>query len=49
MHLSPIATSAGLLFASNVFMTFARYAHLKDLSAKPWCIVGAVYFIFRNG
>jgi uncharacterized protein (DUF486 family) len=27
-----------LLSASNVFMTFAWYAHLKDLSAKPWCV-----------
>ena len=27
-----------LLLASNVFMTFAWYAHLKDLSAKPWWI-----------
>lgn len=25
----------GLLLASNVFMTFAWYAHLKDASAKP--------------
>ena len=27
-----------LLILSNVFMTFAWYAHLKDLSAKPWWI-----------
>jgi uncharacterized protein (DUF486 family) len=26
----------GLLVASNVFMTFAWYAHLKDLSSRPW-------------
>ncbi len=25
-----------LLTCSNVFMTFAWYAHLRDLSAKPW-------------
>lgn len=25
-----------LLIASNVFMTFAWYAHLKELNAKPW-------------
>ena len=25
-----------LLICSNVFMTFAWYAHLRDLSAKPW-------------
>ena len=38
MQLSPVATSAGLLALSNVFMTFAWYAHLKELSAKPWWI-----------
>lgn len=27
-----------LLCLSNVFMTFAWYAHLKELSAKPWFI-----------
>ena len=42
MQLSTVATSAGLLIASNVFMTFAWYAHLKDLSAKPWWIAALV-------
>lgn len=27
-----------LLTFSNVFMTFAWYAHLKELSAKPWIV-----------
>jgi uncharacterized protein (DUF486 family) len=27
-----------LLVLSNVFMTFAWYAHLKNLSAKPWYV-----------
>ncbi|MDT8998240.1 DMT family protein [Paucibacter sp. APW11] len=27
-----------LLLLSNVFMTFAWYGHLKNLSAKPWWI-----------
>lgn len=27
-----------LLIASNVFMTFAWYAHLKNLSAAPWWV-----------
>lgn len=27
-----------LLSLSNVFMTFAWYAHLKDLRSKPWII-----------
>jgi hypothetical protein len=38
MQLPAVAISAGLLVASNVFMTFALYAHLKELSAKPWWI-----------
>jgi uncharacterized protein (DUF486 family) len=33
-----IALTAGLLVASNVFMTFAWYAHLRNLSSKPWWI-----------
>jgi uncharacterized protein (DUF486 family) len=36
MQASPIALSVLLLTASNVFMTFAWYAHLKELSSKPW-------------
>ena len=28
----------GLLILSNVFMTFAWYAHLKELSDKTWII-----------
>jgi uncharacterized protein (DUF486 family) len=31
-----------LLSASNVFMTFAWYAHLKDLRAKPWIVAALV-------
>ena len=27
-----------LLIASNVFMTFAWYAHLKNLASRPWWI-----------
>jgi hypothetical protein len=38
IRLPAIAVSAALLAASNVFMTFAWYAHLKHLSAKPWWI-----------
>ncbi len=33
-----IVSTVVLLLLSNVFMTFAWYAHLKDLSAKPWFI-----------
>lgn len=42
MQLSPIATSAGLLFASNIFMTFAWYAHLKNLADKPWYLAALI-------
>jgi uncharacterized protein (DUF486 family) len=30
-----VAQSAVLLVLSNIFMTFAWYAHLRNLSAKP--------------
>lgn len=33
-----ILKTAGLLILSNVFMTFAWYAHLKNLSGKLWWI-----------
>ena len=38
----PIATTVILLTASNVFMTFAWYGHLKHLNAKPWIIAALV-------
>jgi len=31
-----------LLLCSNVFMTFAWYAHLKDLRDKPWFIAALI-------
>ena len=31
-----------LLCLSNVFMTFAWYAHLKELSQKPWIVAALV-------
>lgn len=34
-----IGLTIGLLSISNIFMTFAWYAHLKDLSSKPWLVV----------
>jgi uncharacterized protein (DUF486 family) len=42
MQLSTVALSALMLAASNVFMTFAWYAHLKELSAKPWWIAALI-------
>ena len=32
----------GLLFCSNIFMTFAWYAHLKELNHKPWIVAAFV-------
>ena len=40
MH--PVLTSICLLILSNIFMTFAWYAHLKELSAKPWLVAALV-------
>ena len=40
MH--PVIVSACLLVASNVFMTFAWYAHLKELSGKPWIVAALI-------
>lgn len=34
----PYLITIGLLACSNVFMTFAWYGHLKNLSGKPWLI-----------
>ena len=31
-----------LLIASNIFMTFAWYAHLRNLSQKPWWFAALV-------
>jgi len=31
-----------LLIASNVFMTFAWYGHLKNLEHKPWLVAALV-------
>jgi len=33
-----LLVTAGLLTCSNVFMTFAWYAHLRNLNSKPWFI-----------
>ncbi len=37
-----LAQTTLLLIASNVFMTFAWYAHLKDFQARPWYIAALV-------
>lgn len=33
-----VLRTTGLLILSNVFMTFAWYAHLKNLSERPWYV-----------
>lgn len=40
--LPPMLVTIGLLLISNVFMTFAWYAHLKDLAHKPWIIAALI-------
>ena len=39
---SPVAKTIVLLTLSNVFMTFAWYAHLKELSHKPWVVAALI-------
>ena len=39
---SVILRTTLLLIASNVFMTFAWYAHLKNLSGRPWYVAAFV-------
>lgn len=38
----PIVITVSLLVCSNVFMTFAWYAHLKELNNKPWIIAAMI-------
>jgi uncharacterized protein (DUF486 family) len=38
MRLQILAKTTLLLFCSNVFMTFAWYAHLKNLNQRSWFI-----------
>jgi uncharacterized protein len=38
MQLSNVTVCALMLVASNVFMTFAWYAHLRNLATYPWWI-----------
>lgn len=34
--------TTALLVCSNVFMTFAWYAHLRDLRSRPWLVAALV-------
>jgi len=40
--MSPILRTIVLLTLSNVFMTFAWYAHLKELNQKPWIVAALI-------
>jgi uncharacterized protein len=42
MNIPVTMQTAGLLVLSNIFMTFAWYAHLKDLRDKPWIIAALI-------
>ena len=42
MNVPVIVPTTLLLIASNVFMTFAWYGHLKNLSTRPWYIAAFV-------
>ena len=37
-----ILTTILLLSLSNIFMTFAWYAHLKELNHKPWIVAALI-------
>jgi len=39
---NPLLFTSLLLIASNVFMTFAWYGHLKNLASSPWYIAALV-------
>lgn len=36
--MNKIITTVSLLCVSNIFMTFAWYGHLRNMSHKPWII-----------
>ena len=40
--MKPVLTTVVLLICSNIFMTFAWYAHLKELNNKVWVIAALV-------
>jgi uncharacterized protein (DUF486 family) len=40
--MTPVVRAALLLICSNVFMTFAWYAHLRSLSNRTWFVAALV-------
>ena len=43
--LQTLAATATLLAASNLFMTFAWYGHLKHLQSSPWYVAALVSWV----
>jgi len=39
---TPFVSATLLLMGSNVFMTFAWYAHLRNLAERPWYLAALV-------
>lgn len=42
LHIPVILKTSFLLLLSNIFMTFAWYAHLKELNDKAWIIAAII-------
>jgi len=40
--MKPVFVTVILLICSNVFMSFAWYAHLKELGNKPWVVAALI-------
>ncbi len=40
--MNPVLFTVGLLCLSNLFMTFAWYAHLREMGHKPWIVAALV-------
>ena len=40
--MTPFVSATLLLMGSNVFMTFAWYAHLRNLAERPWYLAALV-------
>ena len=41
-HIPVFLQTAGLLVLSNVFMTFAWYGHLRNLSSRSWLVAALI-------
>ena len=42
LSIPPSVRTVLLLICSNLFMTFAWYAHLKNMSEKPWYLAAVL-------